>query len=382
MRLAVVTSHFPNSAQPFRGNPTYQVLRQMRDRAEIRVFCPLTRYPSWLSPRNFQYSHPNPNHSLLDLDTEYIEYPAVPVVSRPFNPAVCEHYLHDRLAAFKPDVLLNYFVYPEGCAAVSLGDRFGIPSILGVIGSDVNRIPDRVTSWHTQRALRRADGVIAVSEQTRQKAVELGAREDRTWTVPCGCDLDVFHPIDQRVAREQLSIPLDTELIVFVGWISETKGVPELLDAVGRLAQRRKRLSVALIGEGALSKQIAAQAQDGPLHGRVWMPGAFPSREIALWMSAADVFCLPSHAEGCPNVVIEALSCGTPVVASDVGGIPQLVDAGSGLLVPPKDALLLERALEDCLKTSWDRAAIAARSTRSWRDCAEETWNACRQALK
>ncbi len=382
MRLAVVTSHFPSSAQPYRGNPTYQTLLQMRDLADIRVFCPLTRYPGWLSPRNFPYCHPNLNHSLSILDAEYFEYPAVPYVSRPFNPAVCEHYLRDRLTAFRPDAILNYFVYPEGCAAVSLGERLGIPSILGVIGSDVNRIPDRVTGWHTQRALRQADGVIAVSEQTRQKAVELGAREDRTWTVPCGCDLEIFHPIGQKTARERLSIPSETDLIVFVGWISETKGVLELLNAFGQLAQRRRHLSLALIGEGALSKQIAIQIQDGPLRGRVLMPGSFPPREIALWMSAADLFCLPSHAEGCPNVVIEALSCGTPVVASNVGGIPQLVDPNSGLLVPPKESLLLESALEACLETSWDRPAIAARSTRSWHDCAQDTWNACRRAVK
>jgi len=253
--------------------------------------------------------------------------------------------------------------------------------VLGVIGSDVNRIPDRVTSWHTQRALRRADGVIAVSEQTRQKAVALGATENRTWTVALGCDLEVFRPIDQKLARERLSISNDMELIVFVGWISKTKGVLELLNAAAQLAPRRQRLSVALIGEGALSKQIAIQVQAGPLRGRVLMPGALTSKEIALWVSAADVFCLPSHAEGSPNAVIEALSCGTPVVASNVGGIPQLVKKGSGLLIPPKDSLLLERALEECLETTWDRPAIAARSTRSWRNCAEDTWNACCKAF-
>lgn len=381
MRLAVVTSHFPNSVQPYRGNATYQILRQMRDLAEIRVFCPLTRYPKWLPPRNFPFYHANLNYSLSDVDAEYFEYPAFPIVSRPFNPAVCKHYLSSRLAAFKPEAILNYFVYPEGCAAVSLHERLGVPVVLGVIGSDVNRIPDRVTSWHTQRALRRADGVIAVSEQTRQKAVALGARENRTWTVSLGCDLEIFRPIDQKLARERLSISNEMELIVFVGWISKTKGVLELLDAVARLAHRRQRLKVALIGEGALSEQIAIRAQAGSLQGRVLMPGALTSKEIALWMSAADVFCLPSHAEGSPNAVIEALSCGTPVVATDVGGIPQLVKKGSGLLIPPKDSLLLERALEECLETTWDRPAIAARSTRSWRNCAEDTWSACCKAF-
>ena len=382
MRLAVVTSHFPNSAQPYRGNPTYQTLRQMRSLADIRVFCPLTRYPGWLSPRNFTYRRAEVNHSLPTIDTEYFDYPAVPLVSRPLNPAICEHYLRERLKAFAPDAILNYFIYPEGCAAVSLGERLGIPSILGVIGSDVNRIPDRLTGWHTQRALRRADGVIAVSEQTRQKAVELGARADRTSTVPCGCDLETFHPIARKIARGKLSIPSEAELIVFVGWLSKTKGVPELLNAFGQLAQRRKHLSLALIGEGALSREMSQQIQHAPLRGRVLMPGSLPPQEVALWMSAADLFCLPSHAEGCPNVVIEALSCGTPVVASNVGGIPQLVDPSAGLLVPPKDPVSLERALEEGLETSWDRRAIAAGSTRSWHDCAQETWNACRRALR
>ena len=259
MRIAVVTSYFPTNVQPYRGHSAYQLLRQMPDGADIRVFCPLTRYPRWLLPRNFPYARVNLKHQFEDLDAEYFEYPALPVVSRSFNPSICERYLHARVRAFEPDLILNYFVYPEGCAAVSLGERLGIPVVLGVIGSDVNRIPDRVTEWHTRRALRRAAGVIAVSDQTRRRAVALGGSAEKAKTIVNGCDLDIFRPLNQRVARQQISVSGDAELVVFVGWISPTKGVLELADAIAHLNQKRRNLMLALIGEGALAAEIKAR---------------------------------------------------------------------------------------------------------------------------
>ncbi len=381
MRIAVVTSYFPTNVQPYRGHSAYQTIKQMQGDSDIRVFCPLTRYPTWLPPRHFPYSRVDLDYKVKDLEAEYFEYPAIPVASRPFNPKICEHHLRNRLTAFRPDLILNYFVYPEGCAAASIGKSLGIPVVLGVIGSDVNRLPDAVTGWHTRQALRRATGVIAVSDQTRRQAVALGARQQRARTIPNGCDLKIFHLKDRSVARRHLSIASDSELIVFVGWIAATKGVQELLDATAQLAQNRPRLQVAFIGEGALSAQIKLRAKTGVLRNRIFIPGPLPSPEVAEWLAAADLFCLPSYAEGCPNVVIEALASGTPVVASHVGGIPDLVDANSGILTRPRDSGALAEALERALTTNWDHAAIAAKWNRSWSSVARETLAFCSDAV-
>ena len=107
------------------------------------------------------------------------------------------------------------------------------------------------------------------------------------------------------------------------------------------------------------------------------MLGRQPSATVAAWMRAADLFCLPSYSEGCPNVVVEALGCGCPVVATAVGGIPELVDERCGMLVPPRDAGKLSEALEAALARSWDRPGIAAMLQRGWEVVAEEVFAVC-----
>ncbi|MGH9583319.1 MAG: glycosyltransferase [Bryobacteraceae bacterium] len=381
LKIAVVTSYFPNSAQPYRGHSAYHTLRSMASRATVRVFCPITRYPDWFPPRRFPYYRTDLNHRLPDVDVEYFEYPVVPLFSRPFNPAICRRRLISRIKAFEPAVLLNYFVYPEGCAAVSVAEDLKIPVVLGVIGSDVNRIPDAVTRWHTQRALRRATCVIALSQQLRRQAVRLGASCHHVATIPNGCDLNVFHPRDRAAARLRVGVPEDAELILFAGWIAPTKGVRELFEAFAVLSKKRPSARLALVGEGALASEIAAQAQAAGLAHRLLMPGTLTSLEVAEWMAAADVFCLPSYAEGCPNVILEALACGIPVVASAVGAIPDLVDDGCGILVPARDSLALSQALGAALAAAWDRSYIAAKWNRSWSSVAEETLAVCSNAV-
>lgn len=103
--------------------------------------------------------------------------------------------------------------------------------------------------------------------------------------------------------------------------------------------------------------------------------------EVARWLAASNVFCLPSYSEGCPNVVIEALACGRPVVASDVGGIPELMDSRCGILVPPRDARQLADALAQALDRPWNEDEIAGSSRRTWQDMARETLDVCRSVV-
>jgi glycosyltransferase involved in cell wall biosynthesis len=102
---------------------------------------------------------------------------------------------------------------------------------------------------------------------------------------------------------------------------------------------------------------------------------------VASWLAAANIFCLPSYAEGCPNAVIEALACGRPVVATNVGGIPELVDSESGILVAPQDSQALADAFHQALSRRWDEPAISQRAQRGWDQVAEETRQICMECL-
>jgi glycosyltransferase involved in cell wall biosynthesis len=252
---------------------------------------------------------------------------------------------------------------------------------LGAIGSDINRIPDRISAFLTRKALREASFVLTVSEHLRDQAVRLGASTERTRAIRNGCDTSVFRLADRAAARAGLGLKAESEIVVFVGWIAPTKGLRELVDAVTRLRVSHPSLQLFCIGEGALQAELEARAIDAGLEDRIRFLGRRGSQEVAAWLAAANVFCLPSYAEGCPNSVIEALACGRPVVATNVGGIPELVNSESGILVAPQDSEALAGALGEALLRRWDEPGISQRSQRGWDQVAEETFEICMECL-
>jgi glycosyltransferase involved in cell wall biosynthesis len=126
------------------------------------------------------------------------------------------------------------------------------------------------------------------------------------------------------------------------------------------------------VGDGPARQQIEGAILAGGIGDRVTLSPACPTDQVALWMAASDLITLPSYREGCPNVVIEALASGRPVVASDVGGIPELMDDRSGRLVPARDEGALSKALNEVLSQPWNAAAIASLHARSWGDVSRD----------
>jgi len=381
LRLAVVTSYFPIRAQPHRGHSAYQTLRQMKSWMDIQVFCPLAIYPSRWQPRNFPYVRADLSYSPPDVPAQYIEYPALPLLSRPFNGLVGARYVLPHLERFRPDLILSYYVYPDGYAALSAGRQLGVPVVLGAIGSDINRIPDRISGFLTRKALRDASFVLTVSDHLRTQAIRLGSSKERTRAVRNGCDSSIFRLSNRAEARDELGLDKESEVVLFVGWLASPKGLRELLDAMIRLVPSRPRLQLFCIGEGALQAELEAKAAQAGIAGHVHFLGRRCSTEIARWLAAANVFCLPSYAEGCPNALIEALACGRPVIATQVGGIPELVDARSGILVGPGDGAALAEALKEAFSRQWDEPAIAAAAQRGWDHVAQDTYEVCQSVL-
>lgn len=378
LRITVVTPYFPIAEEPYRGHSAYQTLRRMKD-ADVEVICPVTVYPKirWLTPSRYRYKRADLSYRPAGVKVTYFEYPALPMVTRPLNGLTCEHFLEPYLKAARPDVILNYWIYPEGFAAVRLGRKMGIPVVLGSIGSDLLRTGDPASRYLTRVALKQASGLITVSEHLRRSAIAMGVPPERVTTVLNGCDVDTFHPRDRSAARRELGVPDDAEVILYVGWLSPTKGVVELTNAATALARRRPHLKLALIGEGHYAEALEAQAEAGGIKDRVILLGRQSSADVAHWLAACDVFALPSHSEGCPNVVVEAIASGRPVVATSVGGIPELVNSECGILVPVLDTEALTNALDATLEHPWDCARIAGNFSRGWDTVAAETQEIC-----
>ena len=195
-----------------------------------------------------------------------------------------------------------------------------------------------------------------------------------------GVDASRFHPRDRAAAAASSASQRAPRLVLFVGRLEPQKGIGELLEAFELLRARLPRATLALVGHGVATEEVRARVERwGP--GGALLAGARPPEEVATWMGACDVLTLPSWAEGTPNVVLEALASGRPVVATRVGGIPDVLrDERSGLVVPPRDAGALARGLQDALERQWDEAAVHSCGPGSWGESAEAVASVLEQA--
>jgi glycosyltransferase involved in cell wall biosynthesis len=379
VRILVVTSQFPIAGEPTRGRPILQTVRELAKLATVRVLSPVATYPRWAQPKSYLFRAPERESPVEGIDTEYVSYPALPAISRPFNGALCARAIRASVERYAPDAILSYWLYPDAWGAHRVARRFGIPFVAGARGSDI-RVRDRISRLLTRSVVRDADRLLVVSADLGRLAAEqYGADPSRVRVIPNGCDAATFHLRDRAEARAALGIASDAELIVYVGRLVPEKGLRELLDAMATLAQTHPRATLALVGEGPMRATLEAAAS-GALNGRVRLVGVQPPDVVATWMAASDLVTLPSYSEGHPNVLVEALACGRPVVATPVGGIPEVVDPSCSLIVPPRDSAALAVALRGALEHDWDAQALSRRFSRDWAEVARETLVACEEA--
>jgi len=389
MKISIITPVFPTPAEAYRGAPIWNTLRELSGLADLYVYCTRPRYPFGLGqpasyrPRALRYSPEAIDTTTYNIPAHAIDYLAIPWLTRPFNGSTILRSLRRPIMRDRPDLILSYFVYPEGYAAVRLAKALGIPAVVGSRGSDLNKIRwNALVRRKVQFTLERASAILTVSKDLARVAQRLHARPEAIHTICNGVDARIFRLRDQLQARAELGLSPDHHLVVFVGWLSTSKGVAHLLEAISILnTARSQRWQVAFIGEGYLEAPLRRKARQLGMSGSSLFLGPLPSAQIATWMNACDICCLPSVSEGCPNVILEALSCGRPVVATSVGGVPELVDDSSGVLIPDNRPPTIADALQRAGNLHWDRQAIARRHQRSWAQVAKETYQICQDAL-
>lgn len=379
MRILMVTSQFPIAGEPTRGRPLAQTAAELAKLATLRVLSPVATYPTWSRPRSYVYHAPGPPEGGTVCDTRYVAYPALPALSRPFNGWLCGRALLHEAREFRPDVILSYWLYPDAAGGRRVARQLGVPFVAGSRGSDI-RVRDRISRWLTRPVVRDAQRLLVVSRDLGRLAVsEYGADPDRVRVIPNGCDASVFKRGDRADARRTLGLSADETIVLYVGRLVPEKGLRELVSAVRELRGERENLRLVMVGDGPMRDELARVAAEEPW---LTLPGAQPPTEVAHWMVAANLITLPSYSEGHPNVLVEALACGRAVVATPVGGIPEVVDEACGVLVPTRNARALALGLDEALRRDWDEAALSQRFSRGWDDVARDTLRACEEVAE
>lgn len=356
MRILVLSNLFPTAWDPLRASFNRQQFDRLGARHDVEVLVPVDF-------RQHRRTPAGPPPALAHARTGSFAFWYPPRVGRSLHALAWYASLWSQrrrwLRAGGFDLLLASWAFPDAVGTAWLARRLGLPYAVKVHGSDLNVLAGyRLRRWQIARSLRGAGAVLAVSQALAGRAIGLGVPAGRVHVLYNGVDGALFRAGDQGAARRALGLPEQGRLLLFVGNLKPEKGCLDALAALPAVRERHPGARMAFVGDGPARERLRAAAAANGLSDAVLLAGARGHGELPTWMQAADLLLLPSHNEGVPNVVLEAMSCGLPVVASAVGGIPEVLPPQAGLLVPARDPAALAAALEQALARDWDHAAI------------------------
>jgi teichuronic acid biosynthesis glycosyltransferase TuaC len=256
----------------------------------------------------------------------------------------------------RPDWMLSYWAYPDSGAALRLAREFRCPLIAKVGGSDVLLAAKHSIAWQlASKTLQAADHIITVSDDLANRICAMGIAPGRVTVMPRGVDTQRFKPGDRIQARAELNLPHDVPVLLWVGRMVPVKNLTRLLGAADHLRKHGQPFLLCLVGDGPTRAEVTKQIRTRGLERHVRVVGAATQEQLPRWYQASDVFALPSLSEGTPNVLLEALACGKPFVASRVGGIPDLAEPGVDTLVAPTNEEELAAGLAAAVAIRRDR---------------------------
>jgi len=367
MRILVLPRDFPSNADPSSG---IWVLRQLEALRELGHEMHVIRIVPWAPPIGEKWNL----YRSIPAHYEYRGFP-VTVVRAIYAPRMIgAEYLYLQVARavareakrIDADLIHAHALLPEGRVAVEQS----LPTVVTAHGSDAYDLPWRRTGLMrgAQRAVAGASRVVAVSDFIRQQVLRLSERE--VSVIYNGADEAVFRPRDRMQVRKTMNLPPDRKIISYVGRIFDAKGIFELLEAMRQIAHLQPVLLLA--GQGPHRERAETFAKEASLDVRFL--GLLDPAGVSDVLAASDVMALPSYYEGMPVVVSEAMLSGRTVVATPVGGVPEVVrDGETGMIVPFRDAGALAQRLQAVLENDAlrdrleDAAAGVARSRLTWR---------------
>lgn len=333
LKILVVTTLYPHAGAPTHGVFVENRMIAYREwsGAEIRVVAPVAWFP--IAHRAFgdwaKAALAPQRESRRGIAVEHPRYLLPPKIGMRYAPrALCRAIVAAARRAiadgFDFDILDAHYLYPDGVAAVEAAREIGKPVVLTARGSDVTYFPRHADlKRKIVNAVTKADAVIAVADALRRDLEALGAPNGKTTVLRNGVDLALFRPHDRNAARAALGLAERDKVALSVGHLIDRKGHDVAIRAVA--ANAGARLLIA--GDGPQKSALEALARSLGCADRVQFLGRIDHGALAPVYSAADTLILASTREGWPNVLLEAMACGARVVASDAGGIAEVVAA-------------------------------------------------------
>lgn len=390
MRILTFTTLFPNNVWPNHGVFTKERLLPLLRRGDcsLAVVAPVPYHPPIKLGSRWAVSQVESRQVIEGLDVYHPRYFMTPKVG------MTSYGLLMFLSAlptvrrirkeFNFDLIDAQFVYPDGFAGVLLGRYFGRPVVTTSHGTDLNLYPSLPMIRPLLRyTLERSSKAIAVCQALKAAMVRLNILPEKISVVPNGADLDKFYPLPREEARKRLGLP-DSRLIISVGQLIPRKGHDLLLRSLRLVIDQYLQTDVFLliVGDGPSRAELENLITSLNLQKHARLVGPVPHQELNLWFNAADLFCLTSSREGWPCVLVESLAAGTPAVATDIWGNPEVICSEKfGLTAALSEADIAQK-ISLALKTPWDRDTIVRYARGfTWKRSAESALEVFRSAI-
>lgn len=385
MKVLLITNLFPNCQEQNRGIFVKQQASELSKLCDLKVIAPVPWFPfkfkvfpKWSINAFIPYYE--------TLDNIPVYHPRWFITPKIFG-SCYGFFLYLSIIrllikvkmTFPFDIIYAQWMYPDGFAAVLLGKFFKKPVILHGLGCDINLyskfyLRKLMIKW----SIKNSKKTIVVSEALKDKLVCIGVESRKVIVAPNGVNTDLFKPLSKDTCREKVNLSPDSSVILFIGSLEEVKGVDYLIRGFSEFYRTKinKNILLVIIGQGSLRRGIQKLVKELGIGDKVILAGEVKHEDIPVWLNASDLFCLPSIREGMPNVVLEAMACRKYIVATNVGGIPELFkNKEVGALVPPMDPLALSNAFADYFDNNGGTTQYGSNEIISWSDNAKKVIN-------
>jgi teichuronic acid biosynthesis glycosyltransferase TuaC len=383
MKVLVFTSLYPNNVWAQHGVFIKERVSAFAhlDGYQVKVVAPVPYFPPIKIGQRAHFAQVMSREVIENLDVYHPRYfiiPKVSMVAHGLLMFLCALPMIKKLQRdFDFDLIDAHYVYPDGFAAVLLGRILGKPVIVSARGSDVHLFAQfPIIRRLLQYTLHKADKIIAVCQALKDSMVHLGIFAEKIAVIPNGVDAEKFYPVSSQEARRKIHLPHDQRIVLSVGRLVSDKGFDLLIKALKTLRDDsgQQDLCLVIVGEGPCRRELEQLAHALELSKHVRFVGAVPHHELYLWYSAADLFCLGSSQEGWPNVILEALASGTPVVATAVGGVPEIICTDMLGLLTQRSVHEIAGSIDRAIQKSWQSEAIVHHAR-------EHTWDKVARAV-
>ncbi|MEE9344839.1 MAG: glycosyltransferase family 4 protein [Methylococcales bacterium] len=350
INLLTYTSLYPNSIQTRHGIFIENRIRQLVASGEIttNVLSPVPWFPlkSDLFGSYQQFALIPAHEQRYGIEISHPRFPLIPKIGMSVSPWLMAAATYRTAKSLFDNnqfqVIDAHYFYPDGVAATLLGQWLGCPVVISARGTDINLIPDyRLPRCMIVWAAEHAKAIITVCQSLKDRLIKLGVSKQKITVLPNGVDAQLFQPGDRKMLRKQYKLTRPT--LLYVGNLIPLKGVDLIIQALAKLPDHQ----LIVVGAGTEQTKLVKLAASLQVTNRIRFVGTLSQQQLVEYYNIADILLLPSSREGCANVLLEALSCGTPVIATAVGGSPDIVTSSSaGLLIEHRTADALISAIE------------------------------------